>query len=607
VKLTVRNQLVGLTLFAVVGLAALGLIAANTLNVVKVDGPHDLRIAQSQDVAADLLTPSQSLVESYLVAHQLAETTDPRELDELVRAQNGLRVDFEARHDHWAKTLPEGRLREVLTLEAYRPAMQYLNRVDQELIPAVLAGRRDQARALVQGPLRELYDRHRDAVDRAGVLARQRIEADRRAAEMTVDSRTAWMAVLCGALALATLALGMLVSRGIVRAIGNVLALAKQMAIGDLTGKLLVDRKDELGELAAATNTMADSFNMVISHLTRRSSMLANASGEMSSVSDQMSATAEETSSQASMVSASAEQVTRNMQTVAVAVEEMEASIQEISKSTNHAAQMASQASVEADAANDTVRQLGASSVEIGDVVKVINTIAEQTNLLALNAAIEAARAGEAGKGFAVVANEVKELARETALATRDIGQKILAIQGDSGAAVTAIARIGERVQQIKDISSTIASAIDEQLATTAEIGRNLNEAARGSTEITHGVLSVAQAARETAAGSMSTQSAAAELARMAAELRGLTVRFKLAPDGAPAREPVAPVATAPSRKRAAAEPPRRFGAAAPGGGMAAAGATTGPRTSPGFSRSSYRDRNDNDGHEAPDDGRAAA
>src|SRR4030095_1140685 len=175
---------------------------------------------------------------------------------------------------------------------------------------------------------------------------------------------------------------------------------------------------------------------------------------------------------------------------VARAVEEMEASIQEISKSTNNAAQMASLASVEAGAANDTVHKLGASSSEIGDVVQVINSIAEQTNLLALNAAIEAARAGEAGKGFAVVANEVKELARETALATKDIHQKIQTIQGDTGAAVTAIAGIGERVQQIKDITNTIASAIDEQLATTAEIGRNLKQAAQGSTESTHAALS---------------------------------------------------------------------------------------------------------------------
>jgi methyl-accepting chemotaxis protein len=245
-----------------------------------------------------------------------------------------------------------------------------------------------------------------------------------------------------------------------------------------------------------------------------------------------MSATAEETSSQASMVSAGAEQVSQNMQTVAVAVEEMGASVQEIAKNTSEAARMATHAASEAQATSKTMGNLGISSTEIGNVVKVINAIAQQTNLLALNATIEAARAGDAGKGFAVVANEVKELARETAAATKDIGQKIDVIQSDAGAAIVAIGQIRETIQQIKDVSANIAGAIDEQLATTAEIGRTLSEAARGSTEISHGLVSVAEAAKETAAGSVSTQNAAGEMERMSAELRQMTARFKLAPRG---------------------------------------------------------------------------
>ncbi len=345
------------------------------------------------------------------------------------------------------------------------------------------------------------------------------------------------MLALCLLIAGVTLAAGLVVARRIESAIHEVRRTAQHIAGGDLTARAGVTRRDELGELAAATNMIADSLSGVLSHLQRRTSMLANASGEMSSVSDQMSATAEETSSQASLVSASAEQVTHNMHTVAVAVEEMTASIQEIAKNTSDAAHMASGAASEAQGASATVRKLGQSSTEIGDVVRVINRIAEQTNLLALNATIEAARAGEAGKGFAVVANEVKELAKETALATRDIARKIETIQADTGAAIDAITQIGGHIQQIKDLSNAIASAIDQQLATTAEIGRNLNQAARGSTEISSGVVSVAQAAKETAAASVSTQAAAGELARMAADLRQLTGRFKLETE-VPARAP---------------------------------------------------------------------
>ncbi len=154
--------------------------------------------------------------------------------------------------------------------------------------------------------------------------------------------------------------------------------------------------------------------------------------------------------------------------------EEMTASIREIAKNANEAARVATQAVKVAETTNSTVGKLGESSAEIGKVIKVITSIAQQTNLLALNATIEAARAGEAGKGFAVVANEVKELAKETAKATEDISQKIEAIQTDTRGAVAAIGQIGTIINQINDIQNTIASAVEEQTATTNEISRNV-------------------------------------------------------------------------------------------------------------------------------------
>ena len=254
---------------------------------------------------------------------------------------------------------------------------------------------------------------------------------------------------------------------------------------------------------------------------------LASSSEELTALSQQMGSGASETAAQANVVSAASELVNKNVQTVATGTEEMSASIREIAKNANEAARVATTAVKVAEATNATINKLGDSSAEIGKVIKVITSIAQQTNLLALNATIEAARAGEAGKGFAVVANEVKELAKETARATEEIGQKIEAIQSDTKGAVAAIGEIGSVINQINDISNTIASAVEEQTATTNEISRNVSEAAKGTTEIASNITAVAQAAKETADGAQDTQKASNQLAQLAAGLQDLVNRSK--------------------------------------------------------------------------------
>jgi len=231
---------------------------------------------------------------------------------------------------------------------------------------------------------------------------------------------------------------------------------------------------------------------------------VTSAASDLADTAQAMSATAERAGTQASSAAAASNQTTANVETVAMAAEELTASIEEIGRQVVQAANIAGNAVHEAENTSSMVSGLAGSAQKIGDVVNLINEIAGQTNLLALNATIEAARAGEAGKGFAVVANEVKNLANQTAKATEDISAQVATVQQETQDAVGAIERILDIISEISDISTTIASAVEEQGASTQEIARNIQQAARGTQEVNENILGVTGAATE--AGTVSRE-----------------------------------------------------------------------------------------------------
>jgi len=286
---------------------------------------------------------------------------------------------------------------------------------------------------------------------------------------------------------------------------------------------------DEMGRVQKIIMIATDvtmQKNMMVS-IEETASALASASAQLTATASQMLSTAEKTSSESKIASDSAEDVALGVQAVAANIEEMIASIKEISRSTSESSQMAKMTLEKAHESNATILKLGASSQEIGDVIKVISSIAQQTNLLALNATIEAARAGEAGRGFAVVANEVKELAKQTAKATDDITYKISAIQNDTKGAVEAISGISQAVEKLNGISGIIAAAVEEQTATTNEISRVVAQAKVGVENIAGTVKGVSEAATESHASSEQTLCASKGLAELAEKLSVISKEIK--------------------------------------------------------------------------------
>ena len=309
------------------------------------------------------------------------------------------------------------------------------------------------------------------------------------------------------------------------------LAEAAKVLAGSATKNLLLRMQ---GDYQGDYRTIEDNLNNTLASLQAAIQQIgltidavAFSAEELTTVSQTMSASAHDNSAQATVVSASGEQISANLQTIASSMAEMSISIKDVARNAVESAQVAKAAVAAAEKTNAIVGKLGDSSDEIGQVIKVINSIAEQTKLLALNATIEAARAGEAGKGFAVVANEVKELAKQTANATQDIGKKIRAIQSDTQAAVTSIGEIGSVIQRISGISNSIASAVEEQAATTNEMNRNVAEAARGSEDIARNITGVAHSTQAGADSAKKTQEAAKQLSKLAEDLRALVGQFR--------------------------------------------------------------------------------
>ncbi len=302
--------------------------------------------------------------------------------------------------------------------------------------------------------------------------------------------------------------------------------------------------------------TMVENLKKMISDINTGVLTLKKSAGEMSDISSLMSdgaqktadntnsvtSAAEEMNSAMNNVAAATEQTTTNIQMIVAAAEEMSSSINEVAQNTAKGNETTSRAVRDAEMVSGKVEELSKAAAEISKVTDTISDISEQTNLLALNATIEAARAGDAGKGFAVVAGEIKALAQQTADATREISSKISDVQSTTEESVVAIGSIVGIINDINEIVTSVATAIEEQSATTQEISSNVSQAAAGiqevnmnvnqtsavAGEVTRDISEVSRAADEITGGTQQVNVSAGELSKLAEELNVMVGRFQL-------------------------------------------------------------------------------
>jgi methyl-accepting chemotaxis protein len=305
--------------------------------------------------------------------------------------------------------------------------------------------------------------------------------------------------------------------------IQRVLTALSQM---DLSARVEGKYEGDYERIATALNMVCSKLTTEVLQISDHTMVLASASEELSAITKELAEGATEASRMASSVARSSERVSSGLSAAVAGSADMLNSIREISQSASKASSVVKSAVSAAESTTQKITHLGHSSYEISKVVKVITRIAQQTNLLALNATIEAARAGEAGKGFAVVATEVKELAKGTAKATDEVGKSIDAIQQDTRESVAAIAGITTVTREISEISSSIAAAVEQQTATTNQMGRHVTEAADTAAAIAREMGGLSEAARATSAGAMQTDSAISELNTILGQLRSFVQMF---------------------------------------------------------------------------------
>ncbi len=456
------------------------------------------------------------------------------------------------------KTIVDAKSRELFT-SLQKERSSYLELSNELIQLSSSIGGKQKALEFYQ---KQFLDQQRRVDEAQSLLLsynRQQGEETARDIFASVDQANLGLVIGLGLALAAAFAKTILLSRVVTQPMGEVLSQLESVSAGDLSRQVsadMLERRDEFGDQARALQSMSKNLRNIVQDINKATQRLVNASAEISASSSEMNTGSQRASDRAQSVAVAAEEMDANFNNVAVGMEEtttnlasvaaatarMTSTIGEISTNSEKARQITDAARMQAQRITGQMQTLGQAAREIGKVTETINEISSQTNLLALNATIEAARAGVAGKGFAVVANEIKALAQQTATATDDIRARIEGVQSSTSNGIQEIDKIGHVIREVSDIVGVIASAIEEQAASTRGISQNISEASIGvadansrvaesssvSGEIARDIHAVRQIATEISTESQSMSAGAAGLSALAEELNRSVAQFQI-------------------------------------------------------------------------------
>ena len=543
-RVTWKLLLVGIMFLVCAG--GTGFLAARTFTTVQVGGPLYQTISQNKDLLADVLPPPEYVVETYLLANQLVNAKDRAAQEQLLARASHLEADFEDRHRHWVGALPEGRNKDILTKDAYVPGQKIFELLKGPLAAAVRAGDKARAADIVTGPMAELYEQHRSAIDQVVSLsteASQKTEAD---VAQVVSASGTRLALIAAALTLAVMLFLRTVSMQIVRPLGESVAALRRVAAGDLTVRVQAEGKDELADLMRALNQATSSIEKVVIHVDDVVRSVSGAANELA---------------------AASEEIARGAQGQAASLEETAASLHEIAATAKGSADGAGIAASTATEARDAagrgqevvgsavqaMTEITSAAKNIGEISATIDEIAFQTNLLALNAAVEAARAGEQGRGFAVVAAEVRTLALRSASAAKEIRGLISRSIDTIERGAEHIHKAGERLEEIVKASARVTDSVQTIAAAS-------HEQSGGIEQVSHAVQQLDTVTQSNAAQTEELSSTAEALTMHARELHSTVSQFRFDRSRAPDKEGQDAPLPPPPRTPDIAAPPRPAG-----------------------------------------------